>query len=341
MPFKDEGDTMLKYIIKRLLWMIPVVLGVLVIVFTISYFMPGDPVVTVLGTDYTQEQYEQTEHELGLDQPYLVQLANYIWGVVTEFDLGTSYATNNAVTFMIKTRIWTTVKIGLMSCCLTIILGIPLGILAAIKQNTVVDYSLSTFAIVLASLPGFWLALMGILLFSLKLRWLPASGLDSLKSYILPILCNGLAPLASTVRMTRSSMLEVIRQEYIKTARAKGQRESKVIIRHALGNALIPVITVVGGQFNIVIGGSMITESIFSVPGMGTLLVSAISNRDYPLILGVTLLISVFTSILNLLVDIAYAIADPRVRAGFSGGARKRKKKMKAEAPKAIGGVTS
>lgn len=317
---------MIKYILKRLLMMIPVLLGVLVIVFSLSYLMPGDPVLNKMPDNYTQEQYDQMEHEMGLDRPFLVQLGDYIWGVVTRLDLGSSYMTNRAVTASIGERIWVSIRIGLLSIGLTVLLGIPFGIISAVKQKTPLDYIVSILAVILASVPGFWLALMGIITFSIKLNnLLPASGLSSWKHYIMPVASNGMMSLAGTTRMTRSSLLEVIRQDYIRTARAKGLREMVVIRKHALKNALIPVITMLGGQFSMVIGGSVITESIFNIPGMGSLMVTAINNRDYPLIMGITLVIAVFVCCVNLLVDLAYAAIDPRIKAQFSGGSKRRK----------------
>ena len=318
---------MIKYILKRLLMMIPVLLGVLVIVFSLSYLMPGDPVLNQMPDNYTQEQYDQVKHEMGLDRPFLVQLGDYILDVVTRLDLGTSYMTNRSVTASISERIWVSIRIGLLSIGITVLLGIPFGIISAVKQKTALDYSVSILAVILASIPGFWLALMGIILFSIKLNnFLPASGLSSWKHYIMPVVSNGMMSLAGTTRMTRSSLLEVIRQDYIRTARAKGLREMVIIRKHALKNALIPVITMLGGQFSMVIGGSVITESIFNIPGMGSLMVTAINNRDYPLIMGITLVIAVFVCCINLLVDLAYAAIDPRIKAQFSGANKRRKK---------------
>lgn len=327
---------MIKYTVRRILLMIPVLLGVLIIVFSLSYLMPGDPVVNKLGTsNYTQEQYDQVAKEMGLDQPFLVQMGKYIWGVVSQGNLGISYQTNQDVSRSIGERFWVTIRLGLMSVAVTVIFSVPFGILSAIKQKTAADYIITVIAVVLASLPGFWLALEGIILFSLKLRWLPASGLTSWRHYILPVACNALMALAATMRMTRSSMLEVIRQDYIRTARAKGLPERIVIFRHALRNALIPVITVVGAQVSMIVGGSVIIESIFSIPGMGTLMVTGINNRDYPMIMGVTLLISVFVCIMNLVVDLCYAAVDPRIRAQFSAGSGKKKNKTADERGKA------
>ena len=309
---------MVRFTLKRLLWMIPVLIGILFIVFTLSHFMPGDPVQNKLGTNYTQEQYDAMEHELGLDQPFLKQFWDYLVGVVTRFDLGTSYKSYRAVNTMIFERLGTTLKLGIFSSIVTIVISMPLGIISARKQYTPLDYSVTTISLIFASVPGFWLAMMMMILFALKLGWLPSSGIGSWKNYVMPVLAQGLMPLASITRMTRSSMLEVIRQDYIRTARAKGLPENKVIHRHALRNALIPVITVVGMQMSMIFGGSVVIETIFSMPGLGTLLMSSINGRDYPAIMGIVFVLSLSVCVINLLVDLVYAAVDPRIKAQFS-----------------------
>ncbi len=326
---------MVRYIIKRLLQMILVLIGVMIIVFTLSYLMPGDPVLNQMPDNYTQEQYDEVQHELGLDQPYVVRLGQYIWGVVTRFDLGTSYMTNRAVTASIAERIWITVRLGILGVLLSVILGIPFGVISAVKQKSAVDYTITILAVFLASIPGFWLALEGIVIFSIKLGVLPASGLSTPLHYVLPVLASGMQSLAGITRMTRSSMLEVIRQDYIRTARAKGLREMKIVRKHALKNALIPVITMIGGQVSMIIGGNVIIETIFNIPGLGSLMVTGINNRDYPMIMGITLVIAVFVCCMNLLVDLTYAAIDPRIKAKFSGGNKRRKKPVKLEEAKA------
>jgi peptide/nickel transport system permease protein len=326
---------MVRYIIKRLLQMILVLIGVMIIVFTLSYMMPGDPVLNQMPDNYTQEQYDEVQHELGLDQPYIVRLGQYIWGVVTRFDLGTSYMTNRAVTASIAERIWITVRLGILGVLLSVILGIPFGVISAVKQKSAVDYTITILAVFLASIPGFWLALEGIVIFSIKLGVLPASGLSTPLHYVLPVLASGMQSLAGITRMTRSSMLEVIRQDYIRTARAKGLREMKIVRKHALKNALIPVITMIGGQVSMIIGGNVIIETIFNIPGLGSLMVTGINNRDYPMIMGITLVIAIFVCCMNLLVDLTYAAIDPRIKAKFSGGNKRRKKPVKLEEAKA------
>lgn len=316
---------MLKYTIRRLLLVIPLLLCVVIIVFSISYFMPGDPVLMQMPANYTQEQYDAKAEQLGLDKPYAEQLWNYIVGIVTRFDLGKSYSGQN-VSDYISGRIWVTLKIGLLSCLVTIGISVPVGIISATKQYSVLDYTATTLSIILASMPGFWLALMMVMLFALKLGWLPATGLNSWRGYIMPVLCNATVPLASTTRQSRSSMLEVIRSDYIRTARAKGLPEHTVILKHALRNALIPIITVAGIQFSHVIGGSVIVESIFNIPGMGSALVSAIGSRDYPCIVGITFITAIFVSVINVVVDVVYAMVDPRIKAQIASGGKKKKK---------------
>lgn len=325
---------MIKYIFKRILWMIPILFGVIVIVFSICHFMPGDPVLLMLDSDYTEEEYQLTAEKYGLDKPFLQQLFNYIKDFVLHGSLGNSYSTGRAVTKELSGRIWISVRLGLMSIFLTTIIAIPIGIISAIHQNSILDYGVSFIAIFLASMPGFWVALMLIIVFCLQLKWFPAAGLNSWKSYVLPVLCNALGPLAITLRMTRSSMLEVIRQDYIRTARAKGLSEQVITVRHAFKNALIPVITVIGAQCSMVIGGSVVIESVFSIQGMGTRLVTAIGSRDYQVILGITIVISIFSMVMQLLVDLLYAAFDPRIKAEFSKGSRGKNRKQ-ADRPEA------
>lgn len=315
---------MFTYIIKRILWMIPVLLGVVFIVFTINHFTPGDPVISLLGSNYTQEQYDMKEAELGLDKPFFTQFFYYVKGIVTKFDLGTSYSTKRPVRDEIFERFSTTLRLGIISTCLTLLLGIPFGILSATRQYSVLDYTITTGSIIFASIPGFWMALMSIIIFSLNLKWLPASGLDTWKHWILPVMCLGLSPVASVTRMTRSSMLEVVRQDYIRTARAKGLSEGVITRRHALKNALIPVITIVGMQMGLIMGGSILIETIFSIPGLGLLMMNAITAKNYPVIQGCVLVISMCVSVMNLLVDLAYALIDPRIKAQYTNSKKKK-----------------
>lgn len=324
---------MFRFVLKRLLIIIPTLLGILLIIFTINYFTPGDPAMSALGRNYTEAAYQAKVIEMGLDQPFLLRYCIYIKNIVTKLDLGTSYSTLRPVTTMIAERIVPTLKIGILSSLVTIVLGIIVGIVSAVKQYSVLDYVSMSLSVFFAAMPGFWLALMCLMFFCIKLNWLPASGLTSWKHYILPVLCLGLSPIAIIIRMTRSSMLDVIHQDYIRTARAKGVAERTVIMKHALRNALIPVITVIGMQLSMVIAGSVVIESIFSIPGIGMLMLSAINNSDYPLIQGSVFVLSFVICIINLLVDLAYAAADPRIKAQYSSGSKSRRKaKKEAEA---------
>lgn len=317
---------MVRFILKRLLLMIPVLFGVLFIVFTLNYVTPGDPVLGILGSDATDEQYAAKEAELGLDKPYLTQFFNYIKGVVTKLDLGTSFKSKRPVGKEILERFPVSLKLGLMGIAVTILLGLPFGVISATRQYSKLDYGVTFGSLFFASAPGFWVALMMIIIFALNLGWLPATGLDSWKGYILPVLSMGLGPVASVCRMTRSSMLEVIRQDYIRTARAKGLSEGVVIRKHALKNGLIPVVTVVGMQMGIIFGGNVIIETIFTIPGIGMLMMTGINNRDYPVIQGCVLFLSTAICMMNLLVDICYGFIDPRIMSRYTNGGKKRKK---------------
>lgn len=323
-----------KYILKRLLWMIPVVLGVLLIVFFISYITPGDPVKIILGSNYTEEAYIAKTHELGLDKPFIVQYINYVVNLVTKGSMGTSYTYGHSVAAQIWSRMGITLEIGLLGVLLTVIIGVPIGILSATKQYSVLDYSVTTLSTLFAAMPNFWLALLCILLFSLKLGWLPATGFGTWKQLVLPVVTNALTSVAVVARMARSSMLEVIRQDYIRTARSKGLKEGTIIRKHALNNSLIPVLTVVGMQMSMVMGGSVIIETIFSIPGLGAYMMAGINARDYPVINGCVVILSLSICIMNLLVDIAYAYVDPRIRSQYT----KTKKKKKAPIPAVAGG---
>lgn len=323
---------MVRFIVKRLLIIIPTLLGILFIIFTINYFTPGDPAMSALGKNYTEEAYQAKIVEMGLDQPFVTRYFIYLKNIVTKLDLGTSYSTLRPVSSMIGERITTTLKLGILSSIVTILLGVVVGIISAIKQYSPIDYISMSLSVFFAAMPGFWLALMCIMFFCINLGWLPASGLTTWKHYILPVLCLGLSPIAIIIRMTRSSMLDVIRMDYIRTARAKGVSERSVIYKHALRNALIPVITTVGMQLSMVVAGSVVIESIFSIPGIGMLMLSAINNRDYPLIQGVVLVLSLFICVINLLVDLAYAAVDPRIKAQYVGVSKTRNKKPEKEA---------
>ena len=309
---------MLKYIIRRLLLLVPVMLGVSVIVFSLLYFTPGDPVRNKLGTNASPVEVERLREKMGLNDPFLVQFGRYLKNIVFHGSLGESYITEQPVVLEIAARVSATVRLAISATIVAIIFGIPLGIVSAIKQYSVFDHITMIFALIGLSMPVFWLGLLMILLFSVKLGWFPSSGFSGLKYMVLPAMALGAQSIAVLTRMTRSSMLETIRQDYIRTARAKGQREKVVVFKHALGNSLIPVITIIGIQFGQLMGGAVMTEIIFSIPGIGRLMIDSIKLRDVPVVLGCVLFVAVTFAIVNLIVDILYIYVDPRIKTQYA-----------------------
>jgi len=307
---------MTRFIVQRALVMIVVLLGVLLFIFSISR-LSGDPVPHILGDYYTQEQYDAMQEKLGLDKPVIVQFFNYVKGIVTKFDLGISFYTKRAVTTELAVRLPVSIRIAFITIAWCVPIGIILGLVSAIKQYSIADYTLSTSAMILASTPNFFAALMFMLLFSVVLKWLPATGLMSWKHYVMPCLTLGLRPVASYTRMTRSSMLEVIRQDYIRTARSKGLSQRRVILVHALQNAAIPIVTMFASTVEHMIGGTSVVENIFGIPGMGSFMISSIRAGDYPSVQGAVLVFSLIVCICNLTVDILYAVIDPRIKSSY------------------------
>ena len=317
-------------IVKRFLAMIPLLFGVTILVFLMTHFTPGDPARAMLGESATEEQIILKREELGLNDPLHVQYFNYLKGLVTRFDLGTSYSSGRSVSSEILARFPTTILLTLCGIIVTCGIGIPTGILSAVKQDTWIDKVCTVVALIGVSMPGFWFGLMLSYLFAYKLQWLPATGFYGPEYWILPAITVGLNTTATVMRFTRSQMLEVIRQDYIVTARAKGASEKRIILKHALKNSLIPVITVVGLQIGAQLGGAMVTETIFSVPGLGKYMVDAIQTRDYPVIQGGVLFIAIVFSVVNLLVDVLYTYVDPRIKAQFIRAKGKKKTAEKA-----------
>lgn len=307
-----------KFILKRLLWLIPVILGVTFFVFTIMYITPGDPVRLMLGANATEEIVQATRDEMGLNDPFLVQFGRYCKNVFFNFDFGSSYQTKQDVTDQIMLRFPYTLRVALLSVLLATIIGIPIGVLAATHQYSWMD-NLSMFAsLFCVSMPNFWFALILVMIFCQRLGILPPSGIDSWQSYILPCVSCALGGAAGIARQTRSSMLEVIRQDYITTARAKGQKEGKVIYSHALKNALIPIIQTVGNMIGGSLGGALIAETIFSIPGMGVYMMNGISQRDYPVVQGGVIFIAICFCLVMLLVDVVFAFVDPRIKSQYA-----------------------
>lgn len=317
---------MLRYFIKRLLALIPVLLGVSLIIFSMMHFTPGDPAVIILGDQASAEQISEWRAVRDLDKPFFEQFGKYIWGIISRGDFGISYKTGKNVTSALLERFPTTFILAIATCVIAILLGVLLGILAANHQGTWIDNLLRIFGMAGVSMPIFWLGLLMILWFAVGLKWLPVSGWYGPRYIVLPALTMGLTFTASLMRTTRASMLDCIRQDYVTTARAKGQNERVITFHHVFRNALIPIITVAGSTFGIALCGAVITEQVFSIPGLGNLMINAITTRDYPLVRGSVLLLAVSFSLVNLLIDLLYAFVDPRIKAQFAGKSAKKKK---------------
>ncbi len=309
---------MKKYVFKRILWLIPVILGVTFVVFGLLELSSGSPARTILGVNASQEEVEKLEEELGLNDPFLVRYGRFVKDMVIHQDLGTSYISKTPVVDEISSRVGYTVKLAFLSITIAVVLGIPIGIISAVKQYSLFDNITMVFALLGICMPVFWLGLLLILLFSVKLGWLPPSGFETFPQMILPSVSLGAQSVSVITRMTRSSMLEVIRSDYIRTALAKGQKRKTVVLRHALGNALIPILTTIGTQFGQLLGGAVMTEVVFSIPGVGRLMVDSIKMRDTPMVLGCILFVAIAFSIVNLIVDLLYGFIDPRIKSKFS-----------------------
>lgn len=308
---------MAKYILKRLLILIPTLLGISFIVFSLLYLSPGDAALAAAGPNATKETVEAIRQKLGLNEPFLVQYGNYLKNLVLHFDLGKSYQSGRSVTEALLRVFPTTIKLASGALVISIIMGISFGVLAAIKKNTIIDSIITAFGMVGLAMPIFWSGLLLIIVFSTKLKVLPASGFSSFKQMILPWFALGFQSSAVIMRMTRSAMLDVLDKDYIRTALSKGLVKRKVILVHALKNAMVPVITTIGLQAGGLLGGSILTETIFSIPGIGRLMVDSIKTRDYPIILGAILLIAIVYSLISIIVDILYGFINPRIKAKY------------------------
>ena len=317
---------MLKYIIKRILYVIPVMLGVLIIVFALKSIMPGDPVDMILSSDATEEERQAKREELGLDRSIVVQFADYVKGIVLEQDFGVSYKRNQPIFKELTQRFPITVTLAIGSVLVGTLLAIPLGILSAVKQYTWVDNLVLVISMLAVSIPSFWFALMCLSAFSVQLNIFPAIYDGSLRSWVLPVLVIALSSMSGLTRITRSSMLEVIRSDYIRTARAKGQTEGKIVIRHAFRNALIPILAAIGNSLGTQLGGALIIETIFGMPGIGKYITDAISQRNFPAVQGGVVLLAFTFTLVNLVVDISYTFVDPRLKGTVFSLSGKQKK---------------
>lgn len=307
---------MYRYVARRLLLIIPILLFVIFIVFVTLNITPGDPAAIILGRDATTEAREQLAAELGLDKPLLLRYVIYVRDAFT-LDFGTSYRSGQPVFKEILEKFPTTLQLAILSVLGSAVIGIPLGIISAVRQYSVLDISLTVSALILASIPGFWLGIMLILVFSLALGLLPSSGIGSLKHFVMPVMTLALPSAAYLSRMTRATMLETMRMDYIRTARAKGAGKQRIIWRHALQNALMPVITVLGMSFAGLLGGAMITEIVFGLPGIGNTIVMAIRMKDTPIVMASTIFLATLFMLIMLAVDLIYAYIDPRIKAQF------------------------
>jgi peptide/nickel transport system permease protein len=311
-----------QYIVRRLIQSLFVIWGCATLVFFMLRMIPGDPVVQMLGPEYTPEAAAALRTKLGLDQPLHVQYVRW-FGNVMRGDLGGSIASGETVSGAIATGLPKTLSLAALSFVIALVIAVPAGIIAGLRRNSIIDYTASTIAFVGVSMPSFWFGIILILIFAVRLRWLPAIGYSEIaedgiwewfQRLILPSLAIGAGYAAILMRFVRAGLLEVLGSDYVRTARAKGVREQSVVVRHALRNSLIPVVTVIGIQLALILSGTVVIETVFSIRGLGRILVGAIFDRDYPIVQGVILLISVIFVLANLVVDVVYTFLDPRIR---------------------------
>lgn len=309
---------MTKYIIRRLILIIPILIGISIILFTIMNLTPGDPAQMLIGDTYTEEALAQLRSELGLDDPFFVRYFNYMKNALTG-DFGISYRTRNPVFDEVFARFPHTVAIALLSIVIQVVVGIIVGIVAAVKQYSLLDTVSQFITMILASVPDFWIGLMLLLFFSVKLKLLPLSGIESWKGYILPAVAVALPYMANLIRLTRSTMLDVMRMDYVQTAQAKGVPKKSVIFKHALKNALLPVVTIAGVNMSWMLGGTIVIEQVFNIPGIGSLMITSIRNKDTPVVMATVMFIALLSCLINLATDLIYAAIDPRVKAQIKG----------------------
>lgn len=312
--------------------MIPTLLAVAILVFTLMAFVPGDPVEIALGSaNASPEQIEAVRESLGLNDPFFIRLWNYLKGIILHFDFGNSFQTGRPVLNELKNRFPNTLALAASCVIVCLSVGIPIGVRSAVKANSFEDRLSMFLTMLFNSMPNFFLALLLVLLFSVKLHWLPSSGHKAWYYFILPVVSNTAGAIATIARQTRASMLEVIRSDYVTTARSKGISERAVIYGHALPNALIPIITSAGSLFAMLLGGTMITETIFGIPGLGTYLITGVNGRDYNVVQACVIYIAAIFAIVMLITDLAYAFVDPRIKSQYAGGGRRKKKREEAQ----------
>lgn len=307
---------MVKYIFKRILLLIPILIGVSFLVFSILALIPVDVGAVHLGMTATPESIYEWNEAHGLHDPFLVRYFNYMLGLI-QGDFGLSWATNTPVATEFFQRVPTTLTLAAGTIILVVMVGIPVGIISAVKQYSIFDAAAVVSAMIFNAMPSFWLGLILMLIFSLRLGLLPATGSDSVSSFILPWITSAAAMIASTIRMTRSAMLEVIRADYIQTAKAKGAKPMRIVVKHELRNAMLPMITVVGLLLGSALAGAVIVETVFALPGVGTYMLTGINNYDMPVVMICVLFIATVIGVINLVIDVLYMYVDPRLRGQF------------------------
>ncbi|MGI6072500.1 MAG: ABC transporter permease [Lachnospiraceae bacterium] len=313
---------MIKFVLKRLLATVIIVVLAAFLIFSMLYITPANPADALLGANATLEDKAALEAKLGLDKPYIVQLGVFMYKTFIKFDFGNSWTFGTPVFKELADRMPYTLVIGVCAMVINLTLGLLLGIFAGVHAGRWQDSVVMGLAMILIAAPNFWVALLMIVLFSAKLHWLPPYGIDSWQCYIMPIIASAITGIAVNARFGRNSIVEVLRADYITTARAKGLKERAVIYKHMLPNALMPTITNIGKILGAIIAGSPVIEAIFSIPGVGMYMLTAINTRDYPVVRACVLFFAVMISLIMLLVDLAYAAVDPRIKAKFSSGGR-------------------
>ena len=327
---------MLRYILKKIIAIPFMLLVVSVVLFFLVNLSKVDPSATLLGANATQEQRQQLIEELGLDKPLFIQYVNYIKDAL-HGDFGYSWYSKRDVLDEIQARFPTTLKLALITISFSVMIGIPLGVLCAVKQYHWIDNAVTTTAMCLTGIPEFWIGLMLQLVFSFRLHLLPTYGIKDWKGWIMPVFCLSLPYVSAFIRNVRATMLDCIRQDYIRTARAKGQREHIVIFRHALRNAMLPIITMIGTMIAGLLAGALVIENIFSIPGIGYYIVQSVTNKDIPVVMTGVLFIAIFYLIIMVIIDILYAVVDPRIRASYEGHKRLPRKKLPQQKDRAGG----
>lgn len=320
---------MYRYVFNRIIMCIVVILIAAIIIFCMLNILPGDPALVLLGEDATYEQILEKREAMGLNGPLLIRLGKYLYNFFIKFDFGTSWTYGTNVVEEMLVRIPRTIFLSIANLLLSVFIGVPVGISCAMHRGKWQDRGVLSLTMLLMAIPGFWLNMELIVFFSLKLNWLPAFGFNSWKCYILPIVGGALAGWSGTARQTRQSVLEVMRADYIVTARIKGVSEKKVIYKHMLPNALMPVITMVGGMVGGMIAGSIQTERTFSIPGVGMYMLTGINNRDYPVVEAVTIILAAMNAVIMLLVDLTYGFIDPRIKAQYISSVKKGRRMKK------------